>query len=107
MGIRARTKPSGYSASVRNTAMANGVSLIDLDMKSINFFTALPDPAEDSKKYFLILQPGVYPAYPAGASGTSDKPDNTHFQEAGAEAMAGLVAEGIQENKLPLSSLFK
>lgn len=40
----------------------------------------------------------MYPAFPDGVK------DDTHFQEYGAEQIARLVAQGIRELNIPLSS---
>ncbi|MNC95448.1 Rhamnogalacturonan acetylesterase RhgT [compost metagenome] len=56
---------------------------------------------ENSKKLFLILEPGKYKNYPNGLD------DNTHFSDYGAEIIAGLVAKGIKELEIDLKNYLK
>lgn len=83
-----------YSQTIRDTARANGIPLIDIETKTIRFANA-HEP--DWKNYWLAVDPAKYPWYATQSSGTLAKPDTTHFQEAGARAVAGMVAEGIKE----------
>lgn len=71
-----------YSQTVRDTARATGVPLIDLEAKTIRFANA---HAHDWQDYWMA------------AIGTAAAPDTTHFQENGARAVAALVALGIKE----------
>lgn len=71
-----------YSQTIRDTARANGVPLIDLEAKTIAFANA---HAHDWRDYWLVV------------AGTLAAPDTTHFQENGALAMAALVGQGIKE----------
>lgn len=91
-----------YSQTIRDTARANGVPLIDLKAKTIAFANA---HAHDWQDYWLVVADTVkYPWYATQAAGTLAVPDTTHFQEAGARAMAALVAQGIKETP-PLQAL--
>lgn len=84
-----------YSQTVKDTAKANGLPLIDLEAKTIQFANA---HASDWKNYWLVISDTVkYPWYATQTDGTPAKPDTTHLQEAGANAFADLVAEGIKE----------
>ncbi len=96
--------PGDYSQTIRDTAKANKVALIDLDQKSMDFFNKLG--AEASLDYYLAVDPAKYPYY-ANQTGSRTKPDNTHLQEKGAEAVGKLVADGLKEAKLPLASALK
>jgi lysophospholipase L1-like esterase len=96
--------PGDYSQTIRDAAKANGVALVDLDQKSMDFFNKLG--AEASLDYYLAVDPAKYPFY-ATETGSRSKPDNTHFQENGAEAIGGLVAAGLKEAKLPLAAQLK
>jgi lysophospholipase L1-like esterase len=96
--------PGDYSQTIRDTARANNVALIDLDAKSMAFFNKIGE--EGSLDYYLGVDPAVYPYY-AKNTGSRIKPDNTHFQEKGAEAMGHLVAEGLKEAKLPIATQLK
>jgi len=81
-----------YPDIVRAVAGEYKVSLIDMHRKSETVIKRYGP--EESKKLFLQLKPGENPNYPKGIE------DNTHFNPAGAEEMAKLVAEGIREQKL-------
>lgn len=84
-----------YSQTIRDTARANGVPLIDLEAKTIRFANA---HAHDWQDYWLVVADTVqFPWYATQTAGTPAAPDTTHFQEAGARAMAALVAQGIKE----------
>lgn len=91
-----------YSQTVRDTARANGVPLIDLEAKTIRFANA---HAHDWKDYWLVVSDTVkFPWYATQTAGTANAPDTTHFQENGARAVAALVAQGIKETP-PLRAL--
>lgn len=83
-----------YSQTIKDTARANKLPLIDIEAKTIAFANA---HQADWKDYWLAADPAKYPYYAKESSGTLDKPDTTHFQEAGARAVAGMVAQGIKE----------
>ena len=84
-----------YSQTIKDTARTNQLPLIDLEAKSIAFANA---HAHDWKNYWLVVADTVkYPWYATQTAGTSAAPDTTHFQEAGARAMANLVADGLRE----------
>lgn len=84
-----------YSQTIRDTARANGVPLIDLEAKSIRFANA---HAHDWRDYWLVVaDTAKFPWYATQTAGTPAAPDTTHFQENGARAMAALVAQGIKE----------
>jgi len=71
-----------YPGAMRELAADTGTSLIDMTRMSRQFVAGLGE--EDSKTVYLYL---------AGVDAT--KPDNTHFTETGAYAMAALVARGL------------
>ncbi|MEN3112192.1 rhamnogalacturonan acetylesterase [Uliginosibacterium paludis] len=83
-----------YSQTIRDTARANRLPLIDIEARTIAFANA---HQSDWKNYWLAVDPAKYPWYGTQSSGTQAKPDTTHFQEAGARAVAAMVAEGIKE----------
>jgi len=76
-----------YPGAMRELAADTGTALIDMTRMSGQFVAALGE--EDSKTVYLYL---------AGVDAT--KPDNTHFTETGAYAMASLVARGLDALKL-------
>ena len=96
--------PGDYSQTIRDTAKANAVALVDLDQRSIDFFNKIGE--QGSLDYYLGVDPEKYPYYKT-ETGSRTKPDNTHFQEHGAEAIGGLVAAGIKDAKLPLAAQLK
>ena len=65
-----------YVQTIRDTALAYDVPLVDLEAKTIAFANAHPDDWTD---YWLAAS------------------DTTHFQEKGARAIAALVAQGLRE----------
>lgn len=85
-----------YPAAMKEVAHEENVLLIDLQTKSKNLFQLLGQ--EKTKELFLWLNVGEQQNYPKGVQ------DNTHFQQRGAREIARLVVEGIEEQKLPLSS---
>ena len=78
-----------YPDAIRVLAARRNVPLIDLYEKSTALVRKMGD--EESKKLYLHVEPGVYPAYPNGNT------DDTHTKQAGAEAYAQVVAEGLRE----------
>lgn len=96
--------PGDYSQTIRDTAKANKVALVDLDARSMAFFNSVGEA--ESLNYYLAVDPAVYPYY-AKNTGSKTKPDNTHFQEKGAEAIGKLVADGLKEAKLPIADKLK
>lgn len=85
-----------YTQTIRNTATANAVPLIDLEEASIQFANSLPK--NGWKNYWLVVDPAINSFYANGVSGSPQAPDGTHFQKNGAEAIAGLVAKEIKTN---------
>lgn len=96
--------PGDYSQTIRDTAKANDVALVDLDAKSMEFFNKIGETG--SLDYYLAVDTTKYPFY-VGQTGAREKPDNTHFQERGAEAVGGLIATGLRENKLGIVEYLK
>jgi DNA sulfur modification protein DndE len=88
-----------YPVVMREVAAAEQVPLIDMQRMSSDLLVSLGPDA--SKELYLWVSPGVYPALPEG------KKDDTHFVEAGARTMAGLVVRGIRELDLPLAALLR
>jgi len=84
-----------YSQTIKDTAKANQLPLIDLEAKTIAFANA---HASDWQNYWLVIRDTkTYPWYATQKAGVPAKPDTTHLQEAGARAFADLVAQGIKE----------
>lgn len=84
-----------YSDTIRNAAKLAGVPLIDLEAKTIAFANA--HQADWTDYWLAIGDFAKYPWYASQTDGVISKPDTTHFQQRGAEAVAGMVAAGIRE----------
>ncbi len=78
-----------YPEAVKEIAKELNVKLIDLTQLSIDAFTEKGQEYV-TKTYFMNLEKGVYQAYPDGQK------DNTHFQKAGAQAVAQLVFNAMK-----------
>jgi len=88
-----------YPEVVRKLAAELKVPLIDMHRSSERVLREYgPEP---SRKLFLQLKPGENPNYPQGVE------DNTHFNQLGAEVMAGLVATSIRDLKLPIAKYLR
>ena len=84
-----------YPDVVRKVAAELKVPLIDMHRLSEKVLRDYG--SEPSRKLFLQLKPGENPNYPQGVE------DNTHFNQVGAELMAGLAVSGIRSLKLPIA----
>lgn len=88
-----------YPDVVRKVAEELKVPLIDMHRGSERVLRKFG--AEPSRKLFLQLKPGENSNYPQGVE------DNTHFNQLGAEVMAGLAVSGIRELKLPIAKYLR
>nr|WP_243735102.1 GDSL-type esterase/lipase family protein [Paenibacillus turpanensis] len=88
-----------YWLAMKQVAEEKQVPLLDLNSRSIAFYDTVG--MEETKALFFWLEPGAYPNWPDGTQ------DNTHFQEAGALAIAKLVSEGIRDLELPIKAYLK
>lgn len=86
-----------YTQTIKDTATANAVPLIDLEAASVEFANGLD--ADGWKNYWLVIDPAVNKYYANGIAGSTQVPDGTHFQKRGAEAMAELVTREIKDNR--------
>lgn len=84
-----------YVDAARELAAETDALLVDLSASSRAYLTEIG--AEEAKKVFLWVEPGVYPNRPNGTQ------DNTHFQEYGAVQMARLVATDVASFDDPLA----
>ncbi|WP_303919862.1 rhamnogalacturonan acetylesterase [Draconibacterium sediminis] len=77
-----------YPQCVKEVADETQTMLIDLNQRSMDFFTK---KGRDyvTNNYFMNLPAAIYEAYPDGQN------DNTHFQPEGAKAVAQLVYQGL------------
>lgn len=81
-----------YTQTVIDTAQKHNVPLIDMQEESIR----LGDAAGTAwSGIWLVVDPEQYPYY-EGRTGSIDKPDTTHFQEYGANALTQVVVEHIK-----------
>ncbi len=78
-----------YPEVIRVLAAQRNVPLIDIYEKSRQLVRELGD--EESKKLYLHVEPGIYPAYPDGSC------DDTHTRRAGAEAYARMAADALRD----------
>lgn len=78
-----------YPNAVKEIAKELNVKLIDLTQLSLDAFTAKGQEYV-TNNYFMNFDKGLYKAYPDGQK------DNTHFQKAGAEAVANLVFNAMK-----------
>jgi DNA sulfur modification protein DndE len=88
-----------YPEAVRIVAREERVPLLDLERATAKWLQEAGP--EVSKKFFMWIEPGAHPKIPDG------RKDDTHFVEAGAQAVAALAAGQIREQKLPLASWLK
>ncbi|WP_049629534.1 SGNH/GDSL hydrolase family protein [Cellvibrio sp. pealriver] len=83
-----------YTQTIKDTARANKVPLIDLEAASIEFANKVGTPGW--KNYWLVVDPSINAFYANGVPGSPQSPDGTHFQENGASVIASLVAREIK-----------
>ncbi|MFB3168607.1 rhamnogalacturonan acetylesterase [Neobacillus sp. 179-C4.2 HS] len=88
----ARDSHGVYPEAMKELGLEEKVPVIDLTAKSKALFQELGP--EGTKDLFLWFGAGEQVNYPNGVQ------DNTHFQEAGAEMIAHLVLQGIEESHL-------
>ncbi|RVT74434.1 rhamnogalacturonan acetylesterase [Flavobacterium sufflavum] len=79
-----------YDQAAKDVAKELNVMFIDLNKKSMDFFTKKGETFS-AENYFMNFPAGKYEAYPDGQK------DNTHFQTKGAIEVARLVFEGMKE----------
>lgn len=109
-----------YSQTVRDTAAANDVPLIDLDARSIAFFNGIGVGSGGAQAqggwrdhYLAVSDTRRYPYYGqltstgGPVSGHFLNADRTHFQERGAVTVAELIVQGIQAQPQRLAGLIQ
>jgi lysophospholipase L1-like esterase len=82
-----------YPQAVKDVSAEMNVLLIDLTQLSCDFITKMGQDYATTN-YFMNLPAKTYQAYPDGQK------DNTHFQPAGAKAVAQLVFNGLKSLKI-------
>lgn len=85
-----------YPSAVCKVANDNQIPLLDIFKESQLYFNRLSP--EDTKNYYLHGDKNEFLNYPDGIE------DNTHFQEAGADIVAKLVASEILKSNLALKN---
>jgi lysophospholipase L1-like esterase len=81
-----------YRNVMAEVATELDVAFVDLNKKSHKLISKLGN-AYAARYSFMMLPAGEYPNYPAGSN------DGTHFQEMGANEMARLIIEGLEDNQ--------
>lgn len=88
---------AAWSAVTREVAATTSSALIDLEAESRAMLQALgPDAA---RRLYLHYPAQAYPAFPDGIA------DDTHFSEAGARRIAGLIGQRLIELPPPAGPL--
>jgi lysophospholipase L1-like esterase len=80
---------SAHAQAMRELAQQEGIPLVDLNQKTVNYLTAIC-PAPTPENFFFVRTDGTV--------------DGTHFQENGARILARFVADGIAEASLKLNN---
>ncbi len=88
-----------YPDAIRVVAKEQKVPLLELQHATAKLMRDAGPEA--SKKFFMWIEPGVYPKRPKGAK------DDTHFVELGATEVAALAVRQMRELKLPLVKWLK
>lgn len=88
-----------YPNLVREVAKEQNVLLIDMHQKTEQLLIKLGK--DESKKMFLHLDSAQHSNYPKGVK------DDTHLNEYGAQLLAELAKEGLQELNIELSKRLK
>ncbi len=81
-----------YPRVIRQLAAQRNLPLIDMYAESFRLVREAGE--EGSRRYYMQLEPGRYPAYPAGLQ------DDTHPRREGAEVFARIAAEGLRKTGL-------
>jgi lysophospholipase L1-like esterase len=88
-----------YPDALRAVAKEEKTPLLELEKATAAWLQAAGD--EPSRKFFMWIEPGVYPKISDG------RKDDTHFVEAGANAVAEMAASEIRAQKLALAKWLK
>ena len=89
-------KTHPYSDIVKKVAKKTGVTFLDMEKITHDYFQAMGD--EQSALRFMHIEPNLNPNYPNGVR------DNTHFNPLGALEVAQLVLSELKKIKHPLAS---
>ena len=83
---------TSYANAMKELGQTNGVAVVDLGARAVAYLNDKADCDWASANFFLVRDGSV---------------DGTHFQEMGANILAGLVVEGIRAAALPLAAYAK
>jgi len=84
---------TAYATAMKELGQTNSVTVVDLGARAVTYLNGKTDCDWASANFFLIRADGTV--------------DGTHFQEMGANILAGLVAQGVTESTLPLAPYVK
>jgi len=84
---------TAYATAMKELGQTNSVTVVDLGARAVTYLNGKTDCDWASANFFLIRADGTV--------------DGTHFQEMGANILAGLVAQGVTESTLPLAAYVK
>jgi len=84
-----------YPFVARMVAGEMGVPFLDLQQKTEEWLITLGP--EDSKAYFMHLEPGQWDRFPEG------RKDDTHLQQEGAYVVSVFAAEELRDQEIPLA----
>lgn len=88
-----------YLAAMKEVGVEMGVPVVDMEALTRAFIQQAG--SEESKKYYIYVEPGVAKRFPEGAK------DDTHLGVEGADAFAKLFVQGVVEMDLPLAAYVK
>jgi len=84
---------TSYATAMKDLGQSNGVAVVDLGARAVTYLDGKADCDWASANFFLVRADGTV--------------DGTHFQETGANILAGLVVDGIRALMLPLADYAK
>jgi len=84
---------TSYATAMKELGQTNSVAVVDLGARAVTYLNGKTDCDWASANFFLVRADGTV--------------DGTHFQETGANILAGLVVEGIGALMLPLAAYIK
>ena len=84
---------TSYANAMKELGQTNSVAVVDLGARAVTYLNGKADCDWASANFFLVRADGSV--------------DGTHFQETGANILAGLVVEGVSALTLPLASFIK
>ena len=84
---------TSYANAMKELGQTNAVAVVDLGARAVTYLNGKADCDWASANFFLVRADGTV--------------DGTHFQETGANILAGLVVDGIRAAALPLAAYAK